>query len=51
MPNVAIKEVEVFAAWNRAGTGSNFKNRNHEEYEWEKEEYIIRETEAENALF
>ena len=51
MPDLAIKKVEAFAAKQRAGMGINFKNRNHEEYEWKNEQYIVINAEAENAPF
>ena len=51
MPDSIIKKVEVFAAWDRARMGINFRNINHEDYEWGNEQYITPEAKAENAPF
>ena len=49
MPDSAIEKVEAFTAWVGVGMGIIFRNKNHEEYEWNNQQYIVPEAEAENA--
>ena len=51
MSDSAIEKVEDMASQDRSAMGISFKNRNHEEYEWDNEDCDMKESEMNYAPF
>ena len=51
VPDSAIRDVEALVVQDRTRMGISFRNRNHEEFEWENEDYAIKESGTNNAPY